>query len=50
MKKKKKKIPEIKTVKCKNCRKYVSGSWVECNGQRLHVETNRVCEEFDEKS
>lgn len=46
MAKKQKEIPQIKTVKCKNCIKYKSGIWIECEGKRLHSETPRVCELF----
>lgn len=46
MAKDKKEIPIVKTVKCKNCIKYESGSWVECEGEKLHCETQRVCENF----
>jgi len=42
-KKSKQTVPFVPTVKCKNCIKYESGSWVECEGERFHCETPRIC-------
>ena len=45
--KNKKEFPIVKTVKCRNCIKYKSGIWVDCEGKKMHCETSRVCDIFE---